>query len=65
MPKETPKQIWLPKSELNVRVQGHNVEVYEHMVMELEPVSRRVGFDTEHRESVEETFSSAMEYGLI
>ncbi len=48
MPKETPKQIWLPKSELNVRVQGHNVEVYEHMVMELEPLKKNVGFDNTH-----------------
>jgi len=42
--KESPKQIWLPKSELNVRVNGHTVEMWEHMVMEPQPISQHVGF---------------------
>ena len=38
------KEIWLPKSELNVRVEGHEVHIYEHMTMNLEPITTKTGF---------------------
>ena len=36
----TQKQIWIPKSETNVTVEGHDVRVMETMTMVLKPITK-------------------------
>ena len=39
------KEIWLPTSEMNVRVQGETITIWEDMKMEKRKVKRAAGFD--------------------
>lgn len=42
------KEIWVPKSETKVTVQGENVWVSTEMIMTPQKVEAKVGFKDEH-----------------